>query len=134
MAIHGLGMGCSGGSTGGAALASNLGVRRSLQLFAPGRTGRPLRLWRAALLVAGGLLLSSSTSGAEVAPIELNTASQLELESLPGIGPKVAIAIIERRTGAPFEKVEELLDIRGIGPKMLENLRPKVVVSAAAVD
>jgi competence protein ComEA len=62
-------------------------------------------------------------------PIDLNRASAEELEQLPGIGPVLAARIVElRRQRGRFQSVEELLDVHGIGPKRLEQIRPYVVV------
>ncbi|MDP9380288.1 MAG: helix-hairpin-helix domain-containing protein [Chloroflexota bacterium] len=62
-------------------------------------------------------------------PININTATQAELESLPGIGPSKARAIIEHRTQkGPFRKPEDLQDVTGIGPKTWEQLKDKVTV------
>lgn len=60
------------------------------------------------------------------ARINLNTATQQELESLPGIGPVMARAIIARR---PFHTADELDDVSGIGAKRLATLLPLVKVS-----
>ncbi|NKB87960.1 MAG: hypothetical protein GKS06_07050 [Acidobacteria bacterium] len=62
-------------------------------------------------------------------PIDLNQASLETLQEVPGIGPAMAERILEwRRENGPFEKVEDLLNIRGIGEKTLEKLRPHVKV------
>lgn len=60
--------------------------------------------------------------------INLNTATQQELEGLPGIGPKTAAKIIEYRAQTPFQAVEDLEKVSGIGPKKLDAVRPFVMV------
>lgn len=61
--------------------------------------------------------------------INLNTATQPELEALPGIGPSIAQRIIERRdTKGPYTTVDDLDKVRGIGPVILERIRPYVSV------
>ena len=63
------------------------------------------------------------------APVDINTATNGELEQLPGIGPKIAAAIVEHRsTNGPFRSIEDLLLVKGIGPKKLEALRNSIVV------
>ena len=64
-------------------------------------------------------------------PLDLNRASASEFAALPGIGPKLAEEIVRSRgrTGV-FHSVDELLSVRGIGPKKVEKLRPLVVVSS----
>ncbi len=57
--------------------------------------------------------------------LDINTASRDELMSLPGIGEVTANAIIEKR---PYRRVDDLLRVRGIGPKLLDKLRPGVAV------
>ncbi len=63
------------------------------------------------------------------APVDLNTASAEQLDTLPGVGPATAAAIIAHRTeSGPFASVDELLDVRGIGEARLESLRDLVTV------
>jgi len=62
-------------------------------------------------------------------PVNVNTATQSELEQLPGIGPVLARAIIARREEVgPFRRPEDLRDVSGIGNKTFEKLAPYVVV------
>jgi len=61
--------------------------------------------------------------------ININTADAELLQQLPGIGPAYAGRIIEwRLENGNFESVEQLLEIRGIGPARLENIRDLVVL------
>ncbi|MEX2217714.1 MAG: ComEA family DNA-binding protein [Phycisphaerales bacterium] len=61
--------------------------------------------------------------------INLNTATGPELELLPGIGPALAGRIIEhRKANGPFTSIDQLDDVKGIGPRTLERLRPLVKV------
>lgn len=62
-------------------------------------------------------------------PISLNSATAVELVALPAIGPKTAELIVGfRREHGPFEHVEQLLEIKGIGLRTLEKLRPLLKV------
>lgn len=64
--------------------------------------------------------------------VNINTALIPELDLLPGIGPSLAARIIaERERGGPFGRIEDLGRVRGIGPKIIENLRPHVVLEPA---
>jgi competence protein ComEA len=56
---------------------------------------------------------------------DLNTATEKELQSIKGIGPVLAARII---AGRPYKTVNDLLEVKGIGPKRLEKIRPYVVV------
>ena len=56
--------------------------------------------------------------------MNLNTASVTELATLPGIGEKTAEKIIERRKMRPFRTPEDIMDVRGIGQKKFERMRP----------
>lgn len=59
--------------------------------------------------------------------VSINSASAAELDTLPGIGPATAAKIIEyRQSRGGFRSIEELAAVKGIGPKKLEQLRPRV--------
>ena len=61
--------------------------------------------------------------------INLNTANESELQTLPGIGPSKAAAIMEYRdTNGSFKTIEDLLEISGIGEKTFEKLKEHIVV------
>ncbi len=63
-------------------------------------------------------------------PIELNCAGARTLETLKGIGSVRARRIVEERARRPFERVDDLLRVHGIGPKTLEDLRLVVAANA----
>ena len=66
-------------------------------------------------------------------PINLNTATIAQLETLPGIGPNTAKSIVDfRNHSGPFQHVEDLLAIKGISKSKLEKLRPYVTVGPTA--
>src|ERR671919_1050637 len=70
---------------------------------------------------------ASATPGDGPALVDINTADQLALETIPGIGPVKAAAILEyRESVGRFDSVEELLDVTGIGPATLESMRAYV--------
>jgi len=64
------------------------------------------------------------------APIDVNTATAGQLQQLPGVGPAMANAIVQfRKKSGPFERLEDLLAIRGITSRKLERLRPYLTLS-----
>lgn len=68
----------------------------------------------------------ASSSG----PLNLNTATVAQLEALPGIGKSVAERILEyREKSGGFKKVEDLMNVRGIGEKSFLKLKPLITVS-----
>lgn len=58
------------------------------------------------------------------ARFDLNRADRAELEQIPGVGPKLAQAIDDRRKEKPFRSVEELRDLKGVGPVTFDKVRP----------
>ncbi len=66
-------------------------------------------------------------------PLDLNTATVEQFQQLPGVGPVTAKAIVRfREKSGPFQRVEDLLAIRGITKRKLEKLRPYVYVAPPA--
>jgi competence protein ComEA len=63
-------------------------------------------------------------------PVNLNTATAADLEALPGVGAATARLIIEHREkNGGFKKIEELMNIKGIGEKSFLKLKPMVTVT-----
>ena len=63
--------------------------------------------------------------------VNLNTATSAELETLPGVGAKMAARIIEyRQKKGPFKKIEELMNVQGIGEKNFLKLKPQLTVGS----
>jgi len=67
------------------------------------------------------------------APNNLNAATQGQLETLPGIGAKAAQRILEfRQKNGNFKKVEDLMNVKGIGEKAFLKLKPLLIVTQKA--
>jgi competence ComEA-like helix-hairpin-helix protein len=65
-------------------------------------------------------------------PVNINTATSEELQLVPGIGPSTAEKILRmRKSYGPFKSVDDLLAIRGLGPKRLEKMRKYLVAGKA---
>lgn len=66
--------------------------------------------------------------------LDPNSASDSQLDRLPGVGPVVARAIVENRTSeGPFRAPQDLLRVRGIGPATLKRIRPHLTIRDAAL-
>jgi competence protein ComEA len=69
------------------------------------------------------------------APINLNTATAAQLESLPGIGARTAALIVEyRQKNGGFKKIEDLMNVRGVGEKSFLKLKPLITVTPPRAD
>ncbi len=67
------------------------------------------------------------------APVNINTAGQAQLESLPGVGAKAAERILEyRQKNGNFKKVEDLMNVKGFGEKTFLKLKPRLTVTEKA--
>lgn len=73
-------------------------------------------------------LLVRKLKAAPTERIDVNHATTAELQRLPGIGPTLSQRILEARAKKPFQSIEDLRRVRGIGAKTLERLRPHVIV------
>ena len=86
-----------------------------------------------------GLLFSAAVDAGKkkppAKPVNLNTANSEELQQVPGIGPATADKILKmRRSYGPFKSVDDLLAIRGIGPKRLEKMRKYLTTGRSALS
>lgn len=73
-------------------------------------------------------ILISDKPSTEIEKININKASKEELMTLPNIGEKRANAIIEYRENSPFEKIEDIKNVTGIGEKFYQSLKDLITV------
>ena len=72
---------------------------------------------------------SSSTKAAASFPVNINTASATELDAIPYIGEVKAKAIVDYRNAhGPFQSVQELVNVKGIGPATLNKIKDKITI------
>ena len=99
---------------------------------------------RLAVVLIASLIAGSSTLDAQratrppvvsTAVVNLNTATAVQIAELPGIGVKTAELIVQyREKNGPFKKIEEIMNVRGIGEKSFLRLKDRLVVAAPAGD
>lgn len=79
------------------------------------------------------VIIFFALNGAVFASVNINTASQSELETLKGIGPAKAKAIVEyRNQNGMFNSIDDLEKISGIGPGVIKQIRNEVTVGDTA--
>jgi competence protein ComEA len=67
--------------------------------------------------------------------VNINAATAEQLEELPGVGPKTAARIVEyRQKNGGFKKVEDLMNVRGLGEKNFLKIKPFITVGASRTD
>lgn len=114
-------------ASGGPTATADLG---QLNLAAPVGDGSQIRVPHQGEVLAGPLVVAPGPSEGEEPgfPVVLNSATAAQLEALPGVGPSTAAAIIAWRDAhGPFSSVDQLLEVRGIGPAKFEAIRNLVV-------
>ena len=98
-----------------------------LNLAAPLTDGTQILVPKAGPAVPGGS--TAVPGGSAGGLLNVNTASATELEGLSGIGEVLAATIVEYRTqNGPFASVDDLLDVSGIGPATLDEIRDQITV------
>jgi len=97
-----------------------------------------LRATWVALVVLSALLAvpvvgfaADSEAAGSAGKIDLNRATAEELQDLPGIGASLALRIVEyRKENGPFQRIEDLMNVRGIGEKNFVKIRDRITVGA----
>ena len=65
--------------------------------------------------------------------VNLNNATAAQIASLPGIGPKTADLVVQYRVkNGPFKKIEEIMNVRGVGEKSFLKIKDRLTVTVAA--
>lgn len=71
---------------------------------------------------------AKASEPAKVAKVDINSASEAELAKIPGIGEKIAKAIVEHRAKEPFKTIEDIKKVKGIGEKKFEKIKDLIEV------
>lgn len=112
-------------AAGGALPTANLAAINLARVISDGEQLHIAAMGEAILPAGVPVGLGAATAGT----VNINTASQAELETLPGIGPTRAQAIIAHRTQhGPFARIEDIQNVTGIGEKTFESMRSLIRV------
>lgn len=107
---------------------NNFAELRNTNLASPLSDGQLVYIYSASELETGSNN-PTALANPNTAKVNLNTATVSDLEALPGIGPSLAEEIVNFRSeNGPFESVDDILEVSGIGPAKLEQLRDYVIV------
>ena len=101
---------------------------------------------RSALVLVAALVFISSPLAAQRAAkppvaaaavatevVNLNSATAAQIATLPGIGPKTADLVVQYRVkNGPFKKIEEIMNVRGVGEKSFLKIKDRLTVTVAA--
>lgn len=84
------------------------------------------RQGEAAAVPAGGALSNPIPASG---PIDINTATLEQLDTLPGIGPSIAQRIVDyRQANGPFQSIEQIKDVKGIGDALFEKIKDSITI------
>jgi competence protein ComEA len=90
---------------------------------------------------AGAQRATKPAAGAPKAPaapgavVNLNSATIAQIATLPGIGPKTAELVVQyRQKNGPFKKIEELMNVKGIGEKSFLRIKDRLTVAAEKAE
>lgn len=105
-------------------------VASGLALFLPTIRSRPLTILEPIDITGVRILLPTFLDAEEEDKINLNTASAEELTSLPGIGEVLAARIVAyREEHGPFQTLDDIMQVSGIGNKVVEEIRDLATLS-----
>jgi len=83
-------------------------------------------------LMVSILFTAGAVSAQRAGKVDINLADSAALQELPGIGPAMALRIIEyREANGPFKRIEDLMEVKGIGEKRFLNLQEMIVVNSS---
>jgi competence protein ComEA len=100
----------------------------ALNLAQPLTDGVKIEVARKGERVAADVSVDVSPSPS-IAVVNINTADEAALETIPGVGPVTANAILDYRSRiGSFSAIEQLLEVNGIGPATIENIRPYISI------
>ena len=81
------------------------------------------------LILAPAAAMAQKSKSTLTEKVNLNTATLEQLQTLPGVGPSLAKTIIEYRSkSGKFSKIEELLNVKGVGEKKYQQIKDRLVV------